>query len=604
MSIHPSLESVGQLFGNNNIFRVPRYQRYYSWGYDEISDFLGDLNLCINGRMAGLRREHFFGGLVTVRIPVAGTSRPNMEVIDGQQRLASFSMLVAQLRYAAIELAATVDQTAENNPHQFLLEFAETLHTKYEIFHDKVNLQVKKIERLELSKPDITFFKELIARGNPPVLRTSHARLKQAWDRIGLWLRERVVAAPTDKQKAELLSLVDTVIDSDWILIHMVTDSTAEAYRLFRVLNDRGTGLTEGELMRAQLLEAIDGIASPAQLQKVEETWDEILAAEPEVVEQQLRTVYASMTGLRAGKSTLLDDFLSKVFSELATLPLTPADVTPVVVKVVALHNDIKLLSKLLGGEWPYASSTSVTAWDKSRLGLLINELKHTNCLPLLLSATKLSEGNFAEVVQTLERFMFRYKVICNAHIGAATNVYHAAAVAIRSAPPAYQVSQLRAALQVLLTTKASDADFRIGLRSLKYSRDQSNKSLKYFLITLESYMRWHVTGAAGLPLCMDKMTVFDPSATTIEHVYAENTVPADPTLEPVLDTIGNLTLLGSADNNAAGNKPYAAKRPTFLASALQLNKLIAENADWTLIELQARQTQLEDAAIRIFKIA
>lgn len=605
MSIHPALESVGGLFGKNFIFRVPRYQRYYAWDNEQITDFLSDLHLCLKERKDGQRREHFFGGLVTVRTNVPGSSRQNMEVIDGQQRIASFSMLAAQVAKRATVLAGSVDTAAADNPQDFLIKFAETLRAKYERYQDKVNLQVIEIDRLELSKPDVDFFKELKSGNNPSIDRESHRLLRQAWDRIGTKLDELLAAAASDKEKAEILSHIDTVMEDDWVLIHMITDSRAEAYRLFRVLNDRGTGLTEGELFRARLLEALDGKATAQQMQYVEETWDKILAKPPDTVEEQLRSVFASMTGKRAGKATLLDEFIDKLFPEITKSPLKPAGVQQIVQRVQAVHKEIDLLVKLQGGEWPYASSSSVTGWDRSRLGLLIIELKHTNCLPLLLAATQLKEKDFSEVVQLLERFMFRYKVICGAHIGAATNVYHSQAVAIRSNPGKYKVLMLRTALQDLLDKSATETVFRPGLQTLMvYSRELSNKPLKYFLITLENYLRWYREGASGVPRCLDKLLVFDPSATTIEHIYPEGASPKDPALEPLRDTLGNLTLLGSTDNDAAGNKKFAEKKKILKQSLLLLNREIATKGAWTAAVVNIRQKDLEDAAMRIFRLA
>ena len=603
MTIHPALESVGHLFGSNLIFRVPRYQRYYAWDTEQITDFLNDLDLCWKAKLAGKPREHFFGGLVTVRVAVDGSSRQNMEVIDGQQRLASFSMLAAQLRNAALKLSKEVDDKAADSPKGFLIKFAATLKDKFERYQDKIKLQVVEIDRLELSKPDRVFFKDLVEGRNPTPERQSHRLLKQAWDRFGEKLSQLVARADTDVTKAEALSRVDTVMEEDWILIHMVTDSKPEAYRLFRVLNDRGTGLTEGELLRAQLLEALDGAATPQQMLIVEETWDKILAASPDIVEQQLRSIFSSMTGKRAGKTTLLDEFLAKIFPEQSSLPLGADAVKAIVAKVVQLHEETILLAKLQEGEWPFSSSAQITAWDRSRLGLLINELKHTNCMPLLLAATRLAEKKFSEIVQMLERFMFRYKIVSEAHIGSATNVYHEQAVEIRKSPGKYKTAVLRLKLQALLDKGAKDAIFRNRLQEMMYSRELTNKPLKYFLITLENYLRWYRKGASGQPKCLDKMVVFDPSATTVEHVYPEKASPADAFLEPLLDTLGNLTLLGSTDNDAAGNKPFAKKRAIFEKSPLNLNQEIAKNAAWNPAVVKARQKDLEDVAMKVFRL-
>lgn len=602
MAIHPALESVGQLFLVNHIFRVPPFQRYYAWDAEQIGDFLNDLELCLKDRAAGKQRAHFFGGLVTARTDVVGSSRQNMEIIDGQQRVASFSMLAAQLRNAVVRLARVVDEHAADNPKKFLLDFADKLRNTYERYQDKINLQVVDIDRLELSNPDRTYFKDLMTGQAPAPSRQSHRLLKQAWEKIGAKLSELVADQPSDIEKAKILSLVDTVMQDDWNLIHMVTDSKDEALRLFRVLNDRGTGLTEGELLRSQLLEAVDGVAIQKQKETIEQTWDQILGADPDAVDVQLRTLFASITGKRAGKSTLLDEFKENIFEEIA-VPMTPAGVKTIIKKVEDLKSQIDVLVKLQGGDWPYPSNSKSTAWDRSRLGLLIGELKHTNCLPLLLSATQLPEAQFAAIVQILERFMFRYKVVANAHIGAATNVYHAQSVQIRKAKSKYKIQSLRNDLQALLDKSANDEDFRLGLTKITYSRTLTNKPLKYLLITLESYLRWYRKGAAGQPVCLDKMVVFDPSATTIEHIYAENASTASPQMSPIADTLGNLTLLGSSDNDAAGNKPFSKKKLIFAKSALLMNRELGKRPTWTAVAVAKRQKDLEEVALKIFRL-
>jgi hypothetical protein len=511
-------------------------------------------------------------------------------------------MLMAQLRYAALKLAKEVDRTAPDSPHEFLEDLAGTLQGRYERFSGKIKLKVVDIDRLELSKPDREFYKDLKEGRKPSPQRVSHERLQSAWDRIGAKLDAIVAAEPTDVAKAEALSAVDTVVESDWILIHMVADSKEEAYRLFRVLNDRGTGLTEGELLRSQVLEALDGAAPGAVLQQVEDIWDQLLSVDPDAVESQLRSIYASRAGRRAGKTTLLDELVAQLFPELQQLPLDTVKVARVVDEVKDLQREIGLLAKLTAGEWPYPSSSKVTAWDRSRLGLLMVELKHTNCLPLLLAATKLKETDFAEVVQMLERFMFRYKVICNAHISAASTVYHEQAVEIRKDPAKYKIAALRDKLQALLDKSAKDALFQSRLQTLLYSRDGGNRNLKYFLITMENYLKWYRAGANGAPKCLDKMVVFDPAATTIEHVYPAGATPPDPALEPLLDTLGNLTLLGSKDNDAAGNKPFNQKQAILKNSPLLLNQEVAAKPQWDASVVTARQSDLEAAALRIFR--
>lgn len=56
-------------------------------------------------------------------------------------------------------------------------------------------------------------------------------------------------------------------------------------------------------------------------------------------------------------------------------------------------------------------------------------------------------------------------------------------------------------------------------------------------------------------------MPVFDPAATIVEHIYPEKASSVDAVMLTLLDTLGNLTLLGSKDNDAAGNKLFDAKK-------------------------------------------
>ena len=85
-----------ELIGNGRSYRVPPYQRDYSWLEDQWEDLWNDI--------ADLRPHsedhHYLGALV-----VEGKSDREFLVIDGQQRLATLSLLalavIARLRAMA-----------------------------------------------------------------------------------------------------------------------------------------------------------------------------------------------------------------------------------------------------------------------------------------------------------------------------------------------------------------------------------------------------------------------------------------------------------------------------------------------------------------------
>src|ERR1700681_1132040 len=70
---------------------VPDYQREYVWTDKEVQQLLDDINEQID---AGNSREYFVG---TVLVSPA-TEKNHFEVIDGQQRLTTFFLLLCALK--------------------------------------------------------------------------------------------------------------------------------------------------------------------------------------------------------------------------------------------------------------------------------------------------------------------------------------------------------------------------------------------------------------------------------------------------------------------------------------------------------------------------
>ena len=77
--------------------------------------------------------------------------------------------------------------------------------------------------------------------------------------------------------------------------------------------------------------------------------------------------------------------------------------------------------------------------------------------------------------------------------------------------------------------------------------------------------------------------------------------VPSD-IHESYLWRLGNLALLSGPRNISISNKPFDAKKPTYLNSKIEPNKNLAQNANWTSVEIEARQTLFATYALKIWK--
>jgi len=603
MHINSGQVSVGEMLSNRGTFIVPRYQRNYAWDDNQIASFLNDLDLCWNARAAKEPRHHFFGGIVTANAPVPGSTRPNNELIDGQQRLATFLMLMVQLRQAMLRIAHAAEADGNGEMKTFLTTKAGLIGDRYESFSDTIAMKIVQIPRIQLSVPDHPFFEALLRGANPEPQRRSHELLATGFGAIAAHIETLLAACPDLTAKAEALETVMQVVEQDWTVIHMAASDRKDAYMLFQVLNDRGLSLTEGELLRASTLEAIEPVAPANVMEAVEASWDAILAGRNLDIRKGLQWVYASQVGDWPGRSTLLSDLTRNLFPPLvAEEPLTRDQADEIAAAVASLQHDFGILSDIMGGEWPMPTHQAIRAWDKDRLRLLVVHLKQVDCLPLLVAASQLTPQYFADVVQALERFCFRYSVIVDGPPLEAIAVYNQHAVSIRRAADDFRPGALIHDLGELVERLAPDEVFRPRLEALHYPRSESRKPLKYFLMTLEHHVRWFDDGAQGRPQCRDRTRVLDFENSTIEHIYPEHAVQPNADLEPYLDTLGNLTILGPEDNDAAGDKSFADKKGYFAQSHSLLNRQIAEEENWTVDALLRRQERLVQMGLRVFR--
>lgn len=609
MSIRPDYISIGDLFGRNYVFRVPRYQRGYAWEDPEIDDFLSDITACYNARIDGQTREHFFGGVVAVSHEVTGSAGHHCDLIDGQQRIATFVVLASCLERLFRGIADDANAPKDKDSRDLALSRADQIRATYLTFQDEINRKPVEISRLELSHPDQAFFSDLVSRDATPSgpaddSRQSHVRLWNAYERVFQDLTETIEEYDTFQDQLYALGVVRDILLHDATVINIVTDEEAEGYRLFQVLNDRGTKLSEGDLLRASTLELLGTSAFAEQHDRAARLWDKILKEDPGYTNKFLRWYFASCQGYRPGQSSLFEDFLDEFFPEKHHTTIRVNDARRVVRTIEHIELANRQCRQMLSGQWPFDGSR-LSRWDRTRLSLLTDTLDHSLCTPLLLAACCLDERKFCQIVQLTERFAFRTKLICNVHTTSLQKVYHAHSLQIRDNPDTYRVVQLESDYQRLLQDKASEKVFEASLcERLTFQQSSGNSLIKYFLSTIDDYWRWYQDGAQGRPKCRDVARVMDLAELTVEHVYPQKPTAStrDPACDVLVNTLGNLTILGRDDNQAAGNKSFATKKPYLKSSSIRINNVIGQQSKWRKTEIEKRRRELIAVAKAIFR--
>lgn len=91
MQLETDHMDIGELFGSKCIFAIPEYQRGYKWGRSQLKALWNDIQSA-----AEQERGHHLHEIKLV--PESGTGPEKLNIIDGQQRITTISIMIAALR--------------------------------------------------------------------------------------------------------------------------------------------------------------------------------------------------------------------------------------------------------------------------------------------------------------------------------------------------------------------------------------------------------------------------------------------------------------------------------------------------------------------------
>jgi hypothetical protein len=284
---------LSKVFSSDYEFAIPDYQRPYTWGVEQATQLLEDLHDAVDRNPD---EPYFLGSVVLVKEP----NVPFAEVIDGQQRLTTLTILLAVLR----ELSE--DAKDRDNLDKLIWEPGDTIQ------------DLASRPRLRLRKRDEDFFRKHVQdRGGLAVLETGVAPENDAQSNIEKNARElsRLLAKKTPQER---LALAKTIVQRTFLVV-VSTPDLASAYRIFSVMNSRGVELSPADIFKSNVIGTL-----PEDLkEKYADKWEDLevdLGREAFVdLFSHIRMVYMKV---RARK-LLLQEFESSVLSQF--LPERPA---------------------------------------------------------------------------------------------------------------------------------------------------------------------------------------------------------------------------------------------------------------------------------------
>lgn len=602
MKIEPSYTNLKKLFASQATYFVPRYQRAYAWGNEAITDFLNDLDQCYIKRIAEEDANHFFGGILSIKHTIPGAvDEHKYEVIDGQQRITTFTLTIRCLINVYEELLGNpgIDPQKESMINNRI----DSLKTRFIEFTQEINLEEQIVKVFTSSKRDNEFYSELMKKNilDEAPERYSHKNLLNSYKKINKFFNEKVRNKDLI-DKLKILQTFEFVLDSDFTLLHMVSDSKKSAYRLFQVINDRGMSLAEGDLLRSKTLELLE---EHSDIQSsVEIIWDRILSSDPNTTSKYLTWIYTSYTGKDLKKSEIFDTFLDQFFPEYKN-PIERLNAETILTTMKNLDTDFKNCRRMSSGDWIYELKQPITVWDRNRFEVLMHNLNHDLAMPLFIASSKLTDKKFSEIVQLSEKIFFRYILICKQHLGSLKSIYFSQIKKIRSEAAAYNTTEFKTKINILIDSKANNIIFLTNLKELEYDKDETNKYLKYFLMTLEYHFPYYIQDVTRTSTkCLNKTSPFDFAGTSLEHIYPKNSLTADVDvdIEPIKNTIGNLALMDPIHNSDQGNDNFSDKKLAYTSSSIEVLKYVSTHDNWTKSKVEDLEAKYIDLALKHFR--
>ena len=600
--MNPVYASVYSLFEYKPCYFIPKYQRAYAWQEEQVNDFTKDIKSSFKKRYEGRAKQHFFGGVISVMSQYPGTHNVNQyEVIDGQQRLSTFNLLANIILTKYKELNAQALEVENADLSEKCTTQINDLTPRFVEFNQLIGEDSTTVKTFKMSRRDDGFYSSLIRERSPIPSRDSHERIKFAYDEIAETVADLIESQTLDETFTRL-SVLESVLSTDFKILHLVTTLRNDAYQLFQVINDRGTSLTDADLLRCKILEFMEG--NNDQQDEAETILDEIVSHSK--TEEQLGWAYEAKLGLRPKSGALYDNFMEKYFDLEGYEEINITQLQELLIKTRELGVTVNLIRTLMLCEWPYESQLPIEAWDRDRLQVLIEYMGNTAAIPLLVTACKLPHTTFSKIVSMLERFFFRFKMMCNGHNSLLKAIYIKHTALIQSDPTIYTINQLRDDLNTLISTKANDVIFGIAIDELLYSPKGNKKKLKHMLIMLSQFGRWYDEGAVGEPKCLDKTVIIDrKEGATLEHIYPKGLDDSadhyDTNLEPLKNSIFNLCILSSRDNRVVDTSPFDDKKAVFLESSLYITRKVGGYEEWNLASIEDFQEYIKQAAFKIF---
>ncbi len=566
MSFGTANNTFRQLLGNGLSYRVPAFQRDYSWTEDEWDDLWHDI---LGTLEENEEPAHYMGYLV-----LQTGDNKQFDIIDGQQRITTISLIILAALSHLQDLVISGRDPDDNAKRK------EQLRNSYIGYLDPVSLVPR--SKLELNRHNNSFYQNYLVpleRLPQRGLKASEHQLRKSFG----WFKDRIREFSDSNAGSgkKVAAFIDGLVDRLFFTVITVNDEL-NAFKVFETLNARGVRLSATDLLKNYLFSVIasDSIHE-TELKNLEERWERIV-------------------GLLGSES--FPEFL-RVFWNSRNKLVRKSDLFKTIRKHIQ-HRDaaFKLIRDLDESASIYAAlrDPQDEFWapkERQALGqLLMFSVRQP--LAMLLSCYlryfNSDRNGFSRILTSVSIISFRYNVICNLQTHEQERRYND--IAWKVSEGVYQEAQ--GVICALEDIYPDDAQFRTAFseKHLRTTNSRNRKIVRYILFEIEKQKS-------------GQHFDFESVKYNLEHILPENPSEEWGHVEEskqsrLIYRIGNMTPLEMSTNQKIGNAEYSLKRKAYAGSKFQITRAVAENYDsWDEYKVAARQQSLAKIASGIWRI-
>jgi hypothetical protein len=548
---------IRKIFSDDFMFTIPLYQRPYAWTKEEAGELLEDLLTFLGDGNETIHElnPYFLGSIVLIK-----SEQPDAEVIDGQQRLTTLTILLAALRASL--------------PTEHANDLTTYLYQKGSLIANISNRY-----RLTLRERDADFFKTYIQNegGINKLKELNSADLmdsqKLIQENAHLFLqRFQVIGEQCCIRLAQF-------IITQCFLVVVSTPDFDSAYRIFSVLNNRGLDLSLTDILKADII----GKLPEEQKVKYTKKWED---TEEDLGRELFKDLFSHIRMIKEKKK--LNKSVLKDFQE----------------NIIPAAGSQQFIDEILD---PYAKAFSEiqnlryeSVWRAEEINQLfkcLDKIDNFDWIPpaiFYLSRNRNNPDNLVRFFTDLDRLAAGLMIV-RANINERIERYSR-----------------------LLTAIEQDEDLFNSNSPLQFTPEESNNILKvldsdlYLIKKIRRYVLQRLDAALS-----EGEASYNFSNITVEHVLPQNPgansewmkwFPSQQECDQYVHRLGNLVLLSSAKNSLAQNYDFDVKKQKYFTtktgvSPFALTTQVLREQEWTPEVIARRQKELINVLKNLWRL-